>query len=109
MEEKQGEGVIKKEVVLEDFTGEERKEYYSVSRISDGFVLNESDENETDKRITFYDNQGKKRFQIKNVKTGDVIGEQDGYYILGGIAAGGYIRKEDIKELNQKWVPIGEE
>lgn len=109
VEEKQGEEVIKKEVVLEDFAGEERKEYYSVSRISDGFVLNESDENETDKRITFYDNQGKKRFQIKNVKTGDVIGEQDGYYILGGIAAGGYIRKEDIKELNHKWIPIGEE
>lgn len=112
VEEKQGDDMIKREILLEDFEEEERRTYYSLRRISDGFVLNEDDENEANGRITFYDNEGKKRFQVKNAKK-FVIGERDGYYMLGGnsisTAAGYYISKEDIKELNQKKVRIGEE
>ncbi len=112
VEEKQGDNMIKREVLLEDFEKEERRTYYSLCRISDGFVLNEYDENETDGRMIFYDNEGKKRFQVKNAKS-FVIGERNGYYMLGGndisIKAGAYIPKEDIKELNQKKVRIGKE
>lgn len=37
-----------------------------------------------------------------------MIGERDGYYMLGFGIEEGYIRKEDIKEVNQKWIRIGE-